>query len=198
MIDFHNSSFNPAWYSQLYLNDEKITELNIPYGIKKIKQYSFNGFIDIVSVKIPNSVISVEDYSFYNCKDLRFVTLGTGINKIGKHAFASCASLKTINSYAETPPEIFTDTFSDYEASLHIPKGSKDDYQLTSYWYLFNNMTDDLNPSDGVEEIDSDITDEPMEIFDMNGIKVGASTEVLTPGFYILKQGGNVKKIGVN
>ena len=96
-----------------------------------------------------------------------------------------------------TPPEIYSNTFSDYSAALHIPKGTKEDYQLTSYWYLFNNMTDDLNPSDGVEVIDSDDCVEPQEIYDMRGVKVGVSTEGLVPGIYIVKQAGKVKKIAV-
>ena len=174
-IVFRSEYSNPLVYARrLYLNGEEIKDLVIPNGVSEIKNYAFRYGKGFTSVAIPNSVTS-----------------------IGKNAFEYCADLKTINSYAVTPPEIYTNTFSDFSAALHVPKGTKEDYQMTSYWYLFNNMTDDLDPSAGVEEIGSDVSGEPQEIYDMRGVKVGVSTEGLVPGIYIVKQGCKVKKIAI-
>ena len=54
--------------------------------------------------------------------------------------------------------------------------------------YDFNGMDDVIADSDEVA---------PGEIYNLNGVKVGTSFEGIAHGFYIVRQGGMVKKIAV-
>lgn len=197
-IDFENIYSNPFYSADhLYVNGEEVKDLVIPYGVKEIKERAFYGCSGLSSLKISDTVTSIGGYAFCRCDELTSVSIGNSVNSIGERAFNGCPKLKTINCFAVTPPEIFSKTFSDFSADLHIPKGTKKAYQTTSYWHYFNNMNDDLDPSDGVEKIDSGVSGETVEIYDMRGVKVGVSTEGLVPGIYIMKLGGKVKKIAV-
>ena len=74
-INFEGSDSNPMsfYYAELYLNNERITDLVIPEGIKEIKKYAF-----------------------YNCLQLKSVTIPASVTKIGKDAFAYCESLTDV------------------------------------------------------------------------------------------------------
>ena len=119
-IAFYDSSSNPLYHGKnLYLNNQELTELVIPEGIKEIKPYLF-----------------------FNCSSLTSVTIGAGVTSIGKEAFRYCSSLKDLYCFATTPPAIVSDlsdynynSFSSYEAgtTLHVPKGCVSSYQSSSW-----------------------------------------------------------------
>ena len=72
-IDFEDSDSNPLHYANnLFLNNEYITELVIPNGVKSIKKYAFfNSYL--TSVVIPNSVTSIGESAFLGCSGLEEV-----------------------------------------------------------------------------------------------------------------------------
>ena len=72
-IEFESDGFsNPLCYAEnLYLNDEKVTDL-----------------------VIPNSVTSIGAYAFYNCKGMNSVTIPNNVTSIGRSAFGGCKDLK--------------------------------------------------------------------------------------------------------
>ena len=75
-IDFDNlsTSSNPLCYAHnLYLNGELVTELIIPDGVSKIKNYAFEGCSGLTSITIPNSVTSIGSRAFYGCSGLEEV-----------------------------------------------------------------------------------------------------------------------------
>ncbi len=64
---------NPLYYAHhLYLNEEEITELSIPEGVKTIKNYAFYGCQGLVSLTIPNSVTTIQN-AFEGCSSLTAV-----------------------------------------------------------------------------------------------------------------------------
>lgn len=91
---------------------------SIPYGIRKIRPYSFyncklkNVFIpdtveyigyyafencqNLVSIDIPDSVETISDHAFFNCSNLRNVNLSNGIKYIGDRIFSGCENLESI------------------------------------------------------------------------------------------------------
>lgn len=70
-IDFQGDSSNPLREAhRLYCNGMEITDLVIPSGVTKIKQYAFIGCSSLTSVTIPLSVTQIERLSFYNCNNL--------------------------------------------------------------------------------------------------------------------------------
>ena len=118
-IDFENYAANPLHCAvELYLNDELVTELVIPDGIKKIPDgclsspeitsvvipdsvteigaYAFSGCTGLTSINIPDSVTDIGDFAFSRCTNLDSVIIPDSVNKIGNSAFNSCKSLNTI------------------------------------------------------------------------------------------------------
>lgn len=95
-ITFNNTYANPLSNGgDLYLNGEKISELEIPDGITKISDYAFTGGLTgsscITSVTIPDSVTSIGDSAFYNCKNLAEINISDNVTIIGSYAFNNTA-----------------------------------------------------------------------------------------------------------
>ena len=59
-----SSSFN------LYLDDNLLTNLEIPTSINTIPNLAFAGCISIVSITLYDNITSIGDYAFYGCKNL--------------------------------------------------------------------------------------------------------------------------------
>jgi hypothetical protein len=86
-ISFANYKANPIYYAtHLFINDNEITDIEIPETVTTISVYAFDGFTNLKSVTIPNSVTSIGNYAFYGCTgitELNFedgdedVTIGT-------------------------------------------------------------------------------------------------------------------------
>ena len=96
-IDFADYDDNPLYRADnLYLNGEKVTELNIPDGTTTIKKYAFAYFDGFTSVTIPSSVTSIGNYAFYKCTSLTSAKMEANIETIGSYAFAGCSSLSSV------------------------------------------------------------------------------------------------------
>lgn len=111
-IDFSGMYSNPLTFARnLYINDEEITDLEIPEAVKEIKKYAFYGCTGLASVKIPNSVSSIDDYAFYGCTSLTSMSIPNSITYIGDWAFAQCRSLTSViipNSVSSIGKRAFT------------------------------------------------------------------------------------------
>lgn len=108
-IEFANMYANPMMCgASFYFFDNGrfslIDEINIPTGIKKIKN-SFCGFSNVSKVTISDSVEEIGDNSFYNCLSLANIEFGKSVIKIGENAFYNCRKLKEL-SFSENVSEI--------------------------------------------------------------------------------------------
>lgn len=77
-IDFDGYESNPVHYnssygSKFYLDDELITDLDIPSDVETIKAYAFYNCKQISSVAVPSSITNVESWAFYNCNNIQDV-----------------------------------------------------------------------------------------------------------------------------
>ena len=96
-IEFKTFWSNPVYYSNnLYINDQLVTKLVIPNGVKSIKDCAFTDCSSLESVTIPNSVTSIGYWAFYGCSMLTSVTIPNSVKKIGFAAFSDCKSLQKI------------------------------------------------------------------------------------------------------
>ena len=80
----------------LYLGNQEITNLVIPFGTTTIRSCSFRNCAYITSVTIPNSVTSIEGYAFASCSGLTSVTIGNSVTSIGDGAFSNCSGLTSV------------------------------------------------------------------------------------------------------
>ena len=89
-----NDIFN--YNTNLYLNNELITDLIIPEDVTKVKEYAFHGS-NIVTLTIPDNVTSIGSYSFLGCRELTSVTIESSILiSYTTSMFKTCTALTAI------------------------------------------------------------------------------------------------------
>ncbi len=104
-IDFEGTDSNPlhGYSSELYLNNERITNLVIPEGIKEIKKDAFYNCLQLQSVTIPASVTKIGEDAFYECTNLKDVYITDmvawcKINFEGRYVLHNAGLILLINS----------------------------------------------------------------------------------------------------
>ena len=95
-IDFENEYSNPLYYANnLYLNNELVTDVVIPDGVKEISDCGFS-CENLTSVTIPDSMKSIGKMAFAGCKNLSSIVIPDSVKSIGERAFYECSALETV------------------------------------------------------------------------------------------------------
>ena len=96
-ISFANYASNPLNSNGvLYLNETKVTNLVIPDGVTKIRNYAFFGCSSLTSVTIHDNVTSIREGAFYECDSLTSVVIPKSVTSIEAYTFYECDSLTSI------------------------------------------------------------------------------------------------------
>ena len=100
-IVFSNNYSTPlrshsAGAAQLYLGNQKISDLEIPTSISKLNNFAFCGCSNLKSIKIPGTVKSIGQSAFSRCTSLEQVELSEGLETITNLAFYGCTKLTSI------------------------------------------------------------------------------------------------------
>ncbi len=96
-IYFGNSHSNPLCHAvNLYLNENLVTNLVIPYGVTSIGSNAFYNCKGLTSITIPDSVTNIGDRAFEYCTSLTSITIPDGVTNIGVYAFSECSALTSI------------------------------------------------------------------------------------------------------
>lgn len=179
-----------------------LTSVTIGNSVKTIGDLAFRDCSGLTSVAIPNSVISIGRTAFYNCSGLTSLAIGNSVKIIGEHAFSSCIGLKKISCDATVPPNAFETTFKEVDKSIpvYVPEQAVNAYKAAIAWKEFYNYNG-VSGSEGlIVDIDAENeinNDDPIEVYNLSGIRVAESLENLAHGVYIVRQGDVVKKISV-
>lgn len=78
----------------LYINDEKLSNLTIPEDVTTIPQYAFQ-YVNLNSVTIPSNIISIGKSAFYE-SSVQSVRMADSVTSVGTNAFANCLSLDKV------------------------------------------------------------------------------------------------------
>ena len=92
---------------------DRLEELRLGKGIKKIEKRAFWSCDSLKSVEIPGSVEVVGENAFSDCSGLEELRLGAGIKRIEERAFARCSSLRRVvlpSTLEELSPDAFDDS----------------------------------------------------------------------------------------
>lgn len=104
------SELLPLLFSKIYLDirnlnididicctaNDKITNVYIPYGIKKLNSYSFKDCKNLTTVVIPETITELGEEVFSGCESLNEVRIPCGVSVIPKSAFEGCWSLREV------------------------------------------------------------------------------------------------------
>lgn len=86
------------------------------------------------------------------CSGLTSVTIGSSVTTIGSMAFYKCSALTEIYNYATAPQDIWSSTFSNYSATLHVVPGYGDVYRAAYAWKDFQTIVDDATDGEPIEK----------------------------------------------
>lgn len=119
-----------------------------------------------------------------------------------RYVFVGCESLDTIYCMGTRPPgvlyngeQLFPETVCE-NSILFVPESALGAYRNRWPWSAFANIQT-FEPS-GISEVDADKDIyAPMEIYTPGGVYVGDKLDVLSPGFYIVRQGITSRKVVV-
>ena len=77
---------------------DKIVEVDVSYGVKRIGHSAFKGFGAAgteVTFNLPSSLVSIADYAFFSCPTLKNITIPASVETIGAACFRSCPVLES-------------------------------------------------------------------------------------------------------
>ena len=158
---------------------EQVTSYILGDSVTTIGNQAFQKCTNLTFLSVGNSVTNIGPYTFYNCSKLSSLYIGKSVKSIGEKAFYYCNQLNDIYSISSFPPIIASDTFSSYNATLHVPLGCVSEYKSADYWQLFPIVED--NTMSINTQLYND--EKGMAIYDLHGREV----QTIHRGIYIHK-----------
>jgi len=166
-IDFANPEANPFQdymmnraFTWMLINGDYLYDqgaLNIPEGLTEIKPNTFAKVDNNSTVIIPASVSKIGSCAFYTSVNrLNKVYINGHISDMGEYAFGNCPYIGTLYVNDVNPDSIPANAFYNYytpitnqtlgqdynyrNTKLMVPVGTKQTYESTPGWKLFNNI----------------------------------------------------------
>ena len=99
--EMDNDHYSIGYVENIVLSDgtniKKLTELVIPYGVKRIGKAAFYHCRNLTSVTIPDSVTSIGNLAFFECYNLEAVDIPYGVISIEEAIFSNCYNLTRVS-----------------------------------------------------------------------------------------------------
>ena len=176
-------------YGNRYIRDAAID-----YG-GDIPANAFRNCWGLTSVTIGNSVTSIGDCAFLNCTGLTSVEIPNSVTSIDDEAFYDCTGLTSVTVAWATPINLLKNIFSNASnATLYVPKGTKEAYEAALYWQDFKEIVEYEMEETGVLPIDNGqlTMDNAKGVYDLSGRRINVNDNVnvnnskLKKGIYVV------------
>lgn len=103
---------------------------------------AFEGCQSLTSFSCPSNLQYISNGLFANCSSLEKVVINGNVTDVLGSSFAGCDNLRELYCYPVMPPNVADDAFTG-SVRLHIPVGSKREYDSSKLWNRFI-ILDDL------------------------------------------------------
>lgn len=120
----------------------ELTQVKLPDALTSIEFLTFCGCEKLQSITFPSTLQNIGERAFERCEQVISLELPVCLKSIGYCAFCLCMNLQQVQSHIEEPFEIDDDAFN-YNATLYVPKGTKDKYKATAGWKKFKNIVEE-------------------------------------------------------
>ena len=114
-----------------------VTSFTLPSSVTTLGSCAFDGCSGLKSVELSPNIKSIEMQTFRYCSSLQSIVIPAAITSFGGSAFTGCNNLTSITSLVTTPFSFGSEVFSNYNARLYVPAGTKAAYQATACWNRF-------------------------------------------------------------
>ena len=74
----------------------QLNNIELPEGLERIEQQSFDQCISLSSIIIPSTVKKIGNWTFCGCTQLNNIELREGLEAIGMFAFKDCTALENL------------------------------------------------------------------------------------------------------
>lgn len=125
----------------------------------------------------------------FNCPRLESVDLPSSLTVISNFTFTASPAIRHITLRTAVPPAIDARTWGSYEATLHVPQGSREAYAATLFWKNFN-ITEGIYTGINSPTKATD-TQQETRWYDLKGNAVDRPSK----GIYIQRQGKQSRKV---
>ena len=112
-----------------------LQQIVMPQTLTYIGNYAFRDCKSLLSADIPEGATSLGNCAFQNCQALKSVSIPSTITSIGENAFSGCTSLDTVYAYMWTPCKPEKDAFSNISSKcvLVVPEGRTAQYAAAGW-----------------------------------------------------------------
>ena len=135
-----------------FLGCESLTSVSIPENVAEIGAIVFGDCLSLTSLEWNAKQCSINEldgykslfYSGYSASDIRkqitSLTIGANVRSLPDSLCANMTNLKTITSYAETPPTLGEGVFTNAYRTpkIYVPCNMKQSYQTEDGWSSFS------------------------------------------------------------
>lgn len=144
-----------------FVGSVDLTSVTMPNTITSIGYHAFYGCTGLNRMTLPVSISYIDEGAFYNCNadtiiltgegewqggalpdSVKTLLIGSGVTGVK----GMQVNPETIYCYATTPPVCDENSFTGYDAELHVPASSLAAYFTAPYWCNFTNIIGDAVP----------------------------------------------------
>ena len=180
--------------SHAFYSCSELRDINISNNVLEIGEVAFSKCSNLNSIVVPNQVTHIKYLAFIDDVNLKTVILGKNLYSLDVGLFHNCPKIEKVICLFTTPIE--ASDFFDYSvydnATLVVPKGTRDEFAKVIPWKLFKNIVEEESTSVGEITLD---TQSLGDIYTVGGTLVkqkptDEDVKSLDPGLYII---GNKK-----
>lgn len=123
----------------LVFSECSFTTINLPNNLTTFGKSCFLSCKQLQEIEFNDDVKSIPAHCCNGCSSLTTIIIGSGVTSIGSQAFRGTSILINLYVYAETPPTLPSDAFTNSSNNfmIYVPEDSVAAYKAANNWSNF-------------------------------------------------------------